>query len=770
MLNYLRVIANNLSLRTKLIFGLTFIIIIAVSGLSAFNISHQKYLMTTEMKESSLVLARTFAANSSEALLFKDYALLDYFVNVVGKQKDVRYAYILDVNGKVLASTYHRTEGQILTDSLSKKAAQSEEPLIQEFDENGEIFYDAAVPVEIGGAKWGTVRIVFSLRRLSMAIDEARMVIVTRAFITCLAGIIFSILIARAITKPIHVLVDASRNIAAGDLSQKVDITTKDEIGELADTFNQMTESLALYMKDLQKRLSEHSILYDMSSSVSAAQDVKEILLTLLTSAIKALRADGGSFVLLDEARGKLRFELSRGLTKESVEATELNLGEGIAGKVAKDGKPMAVYDISRESELETYQGQFKSALCMPLIVRGKVIGVLCLHLSEHHQFSDEEQGVASLMAERAAVAIEKLQLLGSLGEEKGKMESILHSMVDGVIAINRDARIILINPAMKKMFNIEKMRIDDKYLIEVMERQPVADLLLKTLKEGKEFTEEITVFNGEEKILQVQTTLVRGEGEISGVMAIVRDVSEIRRLSQAKSDFVSMVSHELRTPLASIKAYADTLVRKGGGLGKVTISEYLNVIRTETDRLTKMITQLLDVSAMEAGHFEIELEAVNIASLIEKTVEEIKSQTGNHQIKLDFADKSLMIVGDGNKIQQVILNLIENAIKYSPEGGAVTISVSPEDHTAVIFVADEGVGISKENLPRVFQKFYQIDADVVPERSGAGLGLFIAKTIVEAHSGKIWVESEAGKGSKFSFSLPRYWTVKGATGQEAAS
>ncbi len=750
------------SLWTKFSLVLSFFIVFTISGLAYFGISHERHFLTVRMKEKSLALTKTFAFNSAHALLFNDYALLEHFVGAVGKEKDVHQVYVLSGNGKVISSTAHKFEGKVLEDPISQKAMQATEPIVQDLQEEGENFYDVAVPVEIGGAKWGTVRITFSLGSLHEGIAEMRRVIIWRTIFMCTLGVFLTIFLTRTIIKPLSMLRAASRRIAAGDLSQRVNISTSDEIGELASTFNQMADSLQQSVFNLQRRVSELWTLYNMTLTVSATQDEEEIFKELLDRAMEALGTDSGTFMVLDGETAHLGLVLSRGLIKETVEGMRLVLGEGIAGKVAAEAKMLAVLDAEKEYSRESYGGQVKSILSVPLIARGKVVGVLNLHTSKIHEFSEDDKRVISLMTERASAAVEKVLLLKHLAEEKSRIESILHSMADGVIAIDADGRIVLLNPSAIKILGIFRKDILGRPVIKVIEKPQITDLILRTLNERQELVEEVELLGPKQKIiLQIQTGIVKGEEDkILGVVTIVRDVTEVRRLSQAKSDFVSMVSHELRTPLASIKAHIDTLIRGDAHLRGETQLEFLSVIQTETERLTKMITDLLDVSRIEAGRFEVELKPVDIKNLIEITVKNTpKLRSETHRFKFGFPHKLPLILGDAHKIEQVILNLTENAIKYSPDGGTITISGKDNGDKVLITVADEGVGIPSEHLPGLFEKFYRINI-VGEDDGGTGLGLFVTKTIIEAHGGTIWVESEVGKGSRFSFTLPKFLKV----------
>ncbi|MGC8843078.1 MAG: sensor histidine kinase, partial [bacterium] len=292
----------------------------------------------------------------------------------------------------------------------------------------------------------------------------------------------------------------------------------------------------------------------------------------------------------------------------------------------------------------------------------------------------------------------------------------------------------------------------------EVIKDERVRDIIRRTLENGEEILEELTFTVGtSERYFQAQTAPIRGENEeILGEVTILSDITELKRLDQMKTDFVSHVSHELRTPLTSIKGFVATLLADTEGYYDLdTRREFLQIIDQECDRLTRLINDLLNLSRIEAGRaLELILKPVDVVDIARKIIEIQKNYTSKHQFVLDVKQPVPTVIADEDKVDQIITNLVSNAVKYSPDGGEVRITIQEDPETGGVLVAvkDQGIGIPKEVLPRLFQRYYRVEGRKI---SGTGLGLYLTRHLVEAHGGKIWVESEEGKGSTFYFTLP---------------
>ena len=242
---------------------------------------------------------------------------------------------------------------------------------------------------------------------------------------------------------------------------------------------------------------------------------------------------------------------------------------------------------------------------------------------------------------------------------------------------------------------------------------------------------------------------------EPAGWVVVFRDITKEKQLAQAKNDFVAMASHDLRTPLTAIKGYAVTLLRHDKRFDDTTQKEFLKVINSEIDRLSRLLDNLLNLSRLEAGRLEVRKDMVDFYEIVRKTVDVFKVSATKHEFAIDIPSDCSHIYADQDRLEQVLNNLISNAIKYSPAGGTITINSRINGKEWITSVSDQGTGIPKEQLAYLFERFHRVESKLTRHVSGTGLGLFITRSLVEAHGGQIWVESEVGHGTTFYFTLP---------------
>lgn len=274
----------------------------------------------------------------------------------------------------------------------------------------------------------------------------------------------------------------------------------------------------------------------------------------------------------------------------------------------------------------------------------------------------------------------------------------------------------------------------------------------------GMSFNREVTLTEPVHRIVKIKTNpVIDSAGEYVGCVKSLHDVTAEREIAQMKNEFVSTVSHELRTPLTSIKGYVDLILDGETGEINEIQREFLGIVKQNSDRLVSLINDMLDISRIESGRIHLKIEPLDMGDLVTGVIDTFKavvSQTG-HQLSAELAQPLPLAAGDRDRVGQVLINLVSNAIKYSPAGGAVTVSAKKRDGQLVFSVADEGIGISREDQEHLFDQFYRVDSSLTREIGGTGLGLSICKTIIELLGGQVWVESGLGKGSVFSFSLP---------------
>jgi two-component system phosphate regulon sensor histidine kinase PhoR len=507
------------------------------------------------------------------------------------------------------------------------------------------------------------------------------------------------------------------------------------------------------------RRVEELSALYEMGYSLASMSDTRYMMDLLVNRAVEILGGRCGALSLYDQDRQAFVYKAASRL-REELMGLSYRSGEGLPGMAAQRGEPMRVESMkpAGASLLQEEVPERVSALVAPILWRDRVTGVIEIFGdADRHVFSEDELSLLAIFCGQAAIALENVKLYQIMSEDKLRMESILLSVADGVVAINQDAQVILVNSEAERLLNLQPFAsIQGKHVKEVIRNPDIANLLLKSLYTKEVAAAEITQSMPRETIMEIQTSVIDDERrERRGVVAVLRDITRMRRLEQAKSDFVSTVSHELRTPLTSIKAYTATLLREDVDFNPDTQREFLRIIEEETDRLTRLISDLLDVSRIESGKMELKTREFDFLKLLGIVLDKVMSQAEAHTLRTSLPESLPLVMADPDKIEQVLLNLLGNAVKYSPRGGEIEVSVKEYPNKLECSVRDQGVGIPREHLSRIFEKFSRVDNRATRGIGGTGLGLYITRSIVEAHGGTIWAESMPGKGSVFHFTLP---------------
>lgn len=342
---------------------------------------------------------------------------------------------------------------------------------------------------------------------------------------------------------------------------------------------------------------------------------------------------------------------------------------------------------------------------------------------------------------------------------ESSKNQAVLEGIADGVIVFDPDGRAIVANPAMGRILARSSEEIAGLDIEELMRNNvDVQDqeMVIGLLRE-KELRRSSLKFEWDEKTLSVSFAPVRNAaGHVSGTVAVFRDYTREAEIDQMKSDFVSIVSHELRTPLTSIKGYLDLVLMGAAGELKKQQASFLGIAKDNADRLNEMVSELLDISRIESGRVELDVQVISISDLIEQTAQSLRQEFEDRDLTLTLALAPDIpeIFGDPGRISQILMNLLSNAYKYTPRGGA-TIRARVVRNMVQIDVSDTGVGVSLADQAKIFTRFYRAEEAAVRQQPGTGLGLNITKSIVEMHGGEIWLESEPGAGATFSFTLP---------------
>ena len=339
---------------------------------------------------------------------------------------------------------------------------------------------------------------------------------------------------------------------------------------------------------------------------------------------------------------------------------------------------------------------------------------------------------------------------LREVGEERNKLDTIFRHMADGVVAFSSDGKLIHVNPAARDMLG--KDITPDMSYAEVF---PNTVFRQDDLREGGHFME--LDYAAGPRVLKMLLAPLTSQDENQGVMIVLHDITAQQKLEESRREFVANVSHELRTPLTNIKGYTETLIDGGEMLDEETRRSFLDVVYNESDRMTRIVKDLLTLSRLDNQRMEINMESMDIIPVVKAAVQSMKLEAENQSIALssELPDSLPMISGDKERLHQVVLNLISNAIKYNRPEGSVLVTATSQDDNIFIRVKDTGLGIPEEDLPRIFERFYRVDKARSRQRGGTGLGLAIAKEIVEVHGGEILFESVYGQGSEVTLRFP---------------
>lgn len=352
---------------------------------------------------------------------------------------------------------------------------------------------------------------------------------------------------------------------------------------------------------------------------------------------------------------------------------------------------------------------------------------------------------------------------IDEISREKDYLHHLLDGLTEGILIVDARGRIRKTNHAFREFFSLSQ-RVENRPLLEVIRKVELETTLQEVLKTGRSETLEISFPTPVKKIFEVNMVRIHSQSEEDleeykssfSVLAVFHEITRLKELEKTRQDFVANVSHELRTPLTTIKGYTETLLE--GALKEEVAHQFLQVIKRHSDRLEKIVEDLLMLSKMESQEFQWNKETLLISDLIEKVLEWLKDSFEKKNMTVSFTPTlpGLQVYGDRKYLEQVLFNLLDNAIKYGREEGMITIAVIQKDQEEVeISIKDDGIGIPSEDLPRIFERFYRVDKGRSRELGGTGLGLSIVKHIIHAHGGRVWAESILGKGSTFFFTLP---------------
>jgi len=493
----------------------------------------------------------------------------------------------------------------------------------------------------------------------------------------------------------------------------------------------------------LVRRVNELEALSKIGRTVTSVLDLDRVLTTVVEESVRLTGAEEGSLLLLEPESGELYMRASKNFDDEFARAFRLQVHDSLAGAVLARGEPVLLDESSPQKIKTAYL--VHSLIYVPLRVHGRVIGVLGVdNRKAGRALAQEDIKLLTAMADFAAIAIENAQLYNHSNDQRRKLETILTQSESGLIVVDNENRVLLINPTVRSIFHVEG-DCEGRSAAEVFDEPR----LLSLLREGGDLNRHDELAFEDGRVFSATRTPIRGIGQT----VILHDITHMKELDRVKSEFVTTVSHDLRSPLTAILGYVE-LIDRVGPLTPEQV-DFLDRVRLSVEQITDLVTDLLDLGRIESG-LDTSKEDTQLAVLAHYAVQGLKSEAEVKGVRLvTRIDSELPKVhGDPIRLRQMIGNLLSNAIKYTPTGGEVRLELSVEDQQLILRISDTGMGIPPKDQPFLFDKFFRA-SNVPMDTSGTGLGLSIVKSIVEQHAGRIWVESQVGEGTTFMVVMP---------------
>ncbi|MBD3177954.1 MAG: PAS domain-containing protein [Armatimonadia bacterium] len=524
-------------------------------------------------------------------------------------------------------------------------------------------------------------------------------------------------------------------------------------------------------VRDLEKQVAEYADLEAPALTPAAA--LHKTLARVLKKACMILQAEKAVLLIYHRETGELVGQTPAvGIPDEQVHSLRLRATEGVTGQVFRNNEADLVPDVGEDP---SGAGEFprligwRNALIIPLIVESKdqdqvvvdrtTIGVMVVFNKRRgKEFSKEDLRLSRVLARNASAIIAEARLFSDVLERKTLLETSLESIHSGIMMVGGDGSVRLMNKAARAVFNISPTaEPTGKSYVEVVTHPDVVDIMSRSLSEQRDIDGEISVEDST-RFYHTQTAVVRDSGSISGIVAIFTDITEIRNLERLKATFVTTISHELGTPLSSILGFTRTMLEDEEGFFPADVrNEFLQIIEKECTKLNRLVADLRNMARIDEGRtLELHSGPVDLAELIRRVVAAQRSYATHHEFVVDMTQEfeDAQVVADEDKLDQVLTNLVNNAVKYAPSGGEIRVVGEAIEDGIRISVSDQGIGIPPDQLDKIFERFHKIETEGAGSE-GAGIGLYIVRHLVELHGGKIEVESKFGEGSTFTMELP---------------
>jgi len=557
------------------------------------------------------------------------------------------------------------------------------------------------------------------------------------------AGLVVTIsmpIFTTRLTRPLEVLSRAASEIANNNLDVEVRVAGDDEVGQLGRSFEQMRQRL-------RERMDQLFLLLQISQDVSTSMELAPSLMPILKGAMQATGGCVARIVLIDD-RG--RPEKSVCTDSQKLEKAMARL-DGAVSVVVKRNRELVIEDITKSQTAppaELLDAGIRAVVGLPLRLQDRVTGVLWVGYERARRFDQADLSYLYTLTGQAAVVAANARLFEHVEEERGRLKAILSSTNDVVIVVSASGHVLLSNPAGMHTYGIIPHEVVGMPLDEAIVDPALRDLLTRPMNVGSALADEVKA--PDNRTFSASVSLLAGGGRV----VTLRDITYLKELDQMKSDFVNTVSHDLRSPLTYMRGFT-TMIPMAGHLNEKQ-QGFVDKILSGIEQMAELIDDLLDIGKIEAG-VGIEIERCWLPGLVQAVVDDLGMRAQSQGIELDanlpadipptMADKTLL--------RQAVENLVDNAIKYTPEPGRVVVSLDQNEDALIVRVADNGIGIAPEYQKSLFQKFFRIKRRETAHIKGTGLGLAIVKSVADQHRGRVWVESKLNQGSTFFLAIP---------------
>jgi PAS domain S-box-containing protein len=510
-------------------------------------------------------------------------------------------------------------------------------------------------------------------------------------------------------------------------------------------------------------------VFQQVAQALVSGLDLRDLLGLIVDQALAFLDADAAILRLLDRPGEHLEVEVARGVPEHLVRQIRFRPGEGLAGRLLLDGIPVRGLNLQQDPRASqrvlARRLGWQSFAAVALHLHRQPIGVWFLIRKRRQPFTEEDLSFLLAFADYASLGVERSWLRHTIVREKHESETLLQASANGILVVDRKGRVMDMNPALERLTGWSLREARGEPCCDVIGCQqprqakesetPICPLQVDLSGKDRAFLEyQLHTRDGRSIPVEASYGLIRDEdGEMDRMIMVFRDISRQKTMERMRAEIVANVSHELRTPLALIKGYAGTLLSPAVSLDEAETRRFLSNVSFAADRLGRMIDDLLCASRLETDQLRLRPERFDLSRKVQQILAWFQPHAQGCRLVADVPPGDLHVWAEPARVEQVLVNLLTNAAKYSPPGGTITVQgrLLGDPPCVLVHVSDEGIGIAPEHLSRIFDRYYLTEAS----EEGVGLGLYICRGLVKAMGGEIWVVSELGTGSTFSFTLP---------------